>query len=222
MVNRSIPKNQAATLQPLVDRAFEQFEVVSQRLLQILAPHGQLACRAGCSHCCLQQVSVTAPEVFRLADFMRSSWARDDVDKRLARVRGVAETVRGISAAEHRGTECPFLDDGRCSVYVVRPLVCRGANSMDAAACGRPGAPVPVYVELWNAAQQLQEQLDREAHKTTGRREMFELSCAVTVALEHPDAEARWRNGELILASARHSWFEGDVLRHWQRSPPIR
>ena len=89
---------------------------------------------------------------------------------------------------------------------------------MDAAACETPSGGIPVYVELWETAQQLQEKLDREAQRTTGRTEMYELSCAVAVALGRPDAEERWRRGDPILQEARHSWVENGKLRHWKRS----
>jgi hypothetical protein len=52
-------------------------------------------------------------------------------------VAAARERTRGLSAAERFSPEhpCPFLDDGACSIYEVRPLSCRGMNSLDAGEC---------------------------------------------------------------------------------------
>jgi Fe-S-cluster containining protein len=200
-----------------VDRAFEVFEERRSKLLRVLAPHGELACQEGCSHCCKQQVSVTAVEVFRLVSHLRGDSVASRWDERVNRLRTAAHAVRGKSAEGHRGTTCPFLENDRCCVYEVRPLLCRGANSLDAEACSVPGKPIPVYAELSEAAQQLQERLDRAAHRQTGRKEMLELCNATLVAIDTEDAQTRWAAGEAVFEGARHSWFERGKLFHWSR-----
>jgi hypothetical protein len=78
-----------------------------------------LACRAGCAACCHQRVSVLPAEADAIAAHLR----RSDP----ARIDRLTERPRNAA--------CPFLDDGRCSIYAVRPLRCRGLHSRDAAAC---------------------------------------------------------------------------------------
>jgi hypothetical protein len=66
----------------------------------------QVTCRAGCSSCCVDGLSVLPVEAFAIASHTA--------------VHGVA-TLR----ADGDGS-CVFLDDdGRCVVYPVRPLLCR-------------------------------------------------------------------------------------------------
>src|SRR5262249_13214760 len=47
------------------------------------------------------------------------------------------EATRGLSSAQRFSPDqpCAFLEAGRCSIYEVRPLSCRGMNSLDAGEC---------------------------------------------------------------------------------------
>jgi len=200
----------------LANRAFQEFATRSARLLRVLPAQRQLACEAGCNHCCKQQISVTALEVLELAKFLRNERSPEALALLIERTRETADAVRGRTAAQQRGTLCPLNQDGLCTAYEARPMLCRGATSFDREAC-KSGAPVPTYAEVWDAAQTLQERLDHAAVQICGRKEILELHNALLIALELPDAESRWRRGEPVFKRAAHAWFEGDQLRTWKR-----
>jgi putative zinc- or iron-chelating protein len=103
------------------------------------APAGGVACRAGCDHCCHQAVSVTVPEALAIVDHLRTRLPAEALRALTARVGAAWAAQRGLSPAERFSPEhpCPFLDAGRCSIYEVRPLSCRGMNSLDADDCAR-------------------------------------------------------------------------------------
>lgn len=84
------------------------------------------ACRgAGCSHCCKTSVMIRQAEA-------------DAIGKKIGRTaRKVAyrdpEKIKGLAFDEkYAGSTCPFLVDEKCSVYDVRPYVCRQAHSLNA------------------------------------------------------------------------------------------
>lgn len=158
---------------------------------------------------------MTALEALELVAHLRATLAPDALRAVQRRVDAVAAVVRGRSAEQHRGTLCPLNARGLCQAYAARPLLCRGASSFDAGACERRGAAIPSYAALADAAQTAQEQLDDEGARATGRREILELSNALSIALALPDAAARWRRGEPIFRRAAHAWFEGDTLHTW-------
>jgi hypothetical protein len=101
------------------------------------APAGAVACRAGCDHCCHVVVGVTAPEALTILAHLEHSRSPGDLARLAARVAGHHERTRGLSSAERFSPEhpCVFLEAGRCSIYEVRPLACRGMNSLDAVEC---------------------------------------------------------------------------------------
>jgi Fe-S-cluster containining protein len=97
-----------------------------------------IACREGCSYCCCKPgVLVSIPEVLRLAGHVRAAFdpARlADLKERAARY--VAQLHgRHFNDLVSESVPCPLLVDGHCSVYEVRPLVCRGFNSTSVDAC---------------------------------------------------------------------------------------
>lgn len=103
-----------------------------------LAGHRKVACQAGCSHCCVLNVAVLLPEAAVIAAWLEMRTPEGDRELLLDQLRKQAVRVRWMEDSEriHRSTVCPFLDQaGRCGVYPVRPLVCRGVTSLDQAAC---------------------------------------------------------------------------------------
>lgn len=93
-------------------------------------------CRKGCSHCCRQQIRVPRAEAevivewllrdavylvnnlkTRLASWL--AWYRTEYPKLLA------SDVDPADAFYSYGPQCPALVDDACSIYPVRPVVCR-------------------------------------------------------------------------------------------------
>ena len=80
-------------------------------------PREEIVCTAGCDACCkgLMGENLTLTE----AEFVC-----------------ITEVV-GKKRFEFNGG-CPLLEDGKCSVYLYRPIVCRAMNSFDANWCKKP------------------------------------------------------------------------------------
>lgn len=100
---------------------------------------GGVACGAGCSYCCHAQVKLTPMEALVLFSWLKKTFTEDQqtaLKKRITNNRELTEDVD----LEHRVgvkdlTPCIFLDKGDCSIYPVRPLICRAWTSYDRATC---------------------------------------------------------------------------------------
>lgn len=103
------------------------------------ASNGEVACQAGCSHCCHQTVGVTPLEAFVIVEHLTHSRTPEQLSDLIEVLSERVERTRNLSAAEQYSPEfpCVFLANSACSIYEVRPLVCRGMNSLDADACRR-------------------------------------------------------------------------------------
>lgn len=91
-------------------------DVQVEEHLRKIAKNGVVpACRQGCQACCLEpSVPFTAPELAVI------SWYASEVLAGDLRARVKTRLI------EHRSRlECPFLVDRVCSIYEVRPLICR-------------------------------------------------------------------------------------------------
>ena len=129
--------------EPTLERVIELTEramASTSRLIAGLlerAPEGALACRAGCDHCCYQVVGVTAAEAVTIHAHVTRSRGPDELERLRAHVADLYARSRGLSSAERFSAQhpCPFLAGGSCTIYEVRPLSCRGMNSLDASEC---------------------------------------------------------------------------------------
>lgn len=96
----------------------------------------QLACHKGCGTCCRLQVVATMPEILMVARYVRAmapGFRKVGIDLPL-RLAGSAPG-EDHDRPMKLGRECPFLAEGICVIYPVRPLACRGHASFDEVAC---------------------------------------------------------------------------------------
>jgi hypothetical protein len=178
------------------------------------------ACRAGCAHCCHQTVGVTAPEVFAIYEHLRTTLDAAALAGVADRIRAADDRTRGLPAAERVSPElpCVFLADDRCSIYDVRPLSCRGTNSLDAAACERNlrdpeghaafvagEASVPCYIEPIRAFHAVTAGLQLALDQLHGLEVLpLELTGAMRILVDDPVAvPAQWLGGKDPFAAAR-------------------
>jgi Fe-S-cluster containining protein len=82
---------------------------------------------------------VTPPEALLIGYHVERSFTDQQKEELLQRNRHVFELIAGKNPDEivmmRYELPCIFLQDGMCSVYDVRPVVCRTCTSVDAAHC---------------------------------------------------------------------------------------
>lgn len=160
-----------------------------------------IACRKGCSHCCTQMVTLTAPEAFFVAAQLR------DKPEVIAAIHDANAKTRGLTMEQRlrTGLMCAFLKDHACSIYGSRPLGCHGFVSVDLNACiaafvngAEPNIPMPgEFVQALYANRILL----MAALRLAGLPDVaFEMNEALSAILLQENAEARWYAGEDIFA----------------------
>jgi Fe-S-cluster containining protein len=111
-----------------------------------------VSCRAGCAHCCRQPVFITPLEGVAIREVVEAKGMARKVEARIRRYLGeirarkngmtglkaLWSNVRGLGPAPSPslrravyGPDCPFLENDRCTIYAVRPLMCREHISFD-------------------------------------------------------------------------------------------
>ena len=195
------------------------------------APQGAVACKAGCDHCCYQSVGVTPPEALAIQDHLRKTLPAADLAAVAAHIADRNERTRGLSSNDRFSPEhpCPFLREGRCSIYEVRPLACRGMNSLDAGECAtrlRDPAARAAFLADGSGGQSFMEPI-RAVHAVSagiqlGLSELYdldmrplELTAAMHLLLNGPASAADdW-------AAGKHP-FESAVRGDWSADPNLR
>jgi len=130
------------TDKPSDDELIQTCRVVQEMAETALVRHrsnaSRIACGRGCSHCCVVNVSVLQPEATTIVDYLER---KHDGNRLLALKRKIDELHAAIQWLDDEERirwkqPCALLDDsGSCSVYPVRPLLCRGLTSTDAETC---------------------------------------------------------------------------------------
>ncbi len=158
-------------------------QVVNQAFEQ--TPKAQ--CTVGCSHCCKsRRVEVSLPEAFFIAEHIKQL---PDVEQSEIQMR-LDEAVDTIN--NHKPlNECAFLKDDACSIYEVRPAVCRKAHSQDVSACEQ-NKEIPQHLNVVLGAeammlgtQQAYQQLGYDADKK-------ELNSVMRAALTDVSMFVEW------------------------------
>lgn len=115
---------------------YEQLDRSVAELREHIEGEGEVvSCREGCTNCCYQRILATDVEVRAIVDHLRArSRPGALIDLRRRAVEQLAR-VRAIRQRHyyHLREPCVFLDleKQRCTVYVVRPVVCRLHLSVD-------------------------------------------------------------------------------------------
>ena len=117
IMHESIPKALGATG---ASRRYKYTRLVelADRAAALMAP--DVTCRKGCAHCCRIPVAISAGEARQIAKFIG----------RTAHPVSTPAT-REENIARFTGKPCPFLKDNLCTVYEVRPMVCRLFHSLE-------------------------------------------------------------------------------------------
>lgn len=206
-----LPTPSPDLLQRVIEDADGFAEAATAKHLDPASP--PVACSTGCSHCCYQLVSVSAPEVFRIVRYLRTSMPRVQMEEVVGRVRSLDKATRGASSKARVNIKkpCAFLDaDGSCTIYAVRPLACSEFTSYDVQACKRgkrigfkPFGLIHEKARMiaFNAVRQgLQDGL-AIAVPQAGTN-LLELTAAISTALDHPAPEQAWLSGENVFVKS--------------------
>ncbi len=96
-------------------------------------------CSSGCSYCCYSQVNITPVESLLIHAFIIENFSAVELKGLKAKIRENLFLTAGKTLQDRftikEQAPCIFLKEDKCSVYSVRPFICRAWNSLDHKAC---------------------------------------------------------------------------------------
>jgi Fe-S-cluster containining protein len=160
-----------------------------------------LACKNGCFWCCYFTVDVRAVEVFSILDFMERELSPEQQARVRREIAANSAMLQGVSELERmrRNVKCPFLAEGRCSIYEARPQTCRNYHATDVTGCRAsyehpenididPDFAPFVYQSGGAHVDAFCSSLQQSGYDTRA----YELSTALAVAMSDPQSRARF------------------------------
>jgi hypothetical protein len=164
--------------------------------------------------------------VFTIHNYLMSSVSDDVRQRSFERIRQADQRTRGLSSRELAPEyPCPFLQEGQCSIYEVRPLACRGKNSLDAKACEQSlhdpeirqrflagTFSVPCYLEPIRAFHAVAAGTQLALDELFGlSMQPLELTRAMRVLIDDPGGVSEgWLSGKDTFAEARGANMSAD------------
>jgi len=198
-------------LSPLFESVIGCTTAITDSVRQNDPPIKPLACEAGCSHCCYQyDVGVTPFEILCIAAHILETYNKDEQAVVLDKIAMAEKKKRSLPIEDwgYGKFPCPLLVDEKCSVYEVRPLVCRAMNSYDGDRCRqnretpRNDSSVPMYGHQYEIAKFARVGIQRGLSDVSLQNEILELVPALRIALTTSGALLRWLAGERIFEEA--------------------
>ena len=178
-----------------------------------------IACKKGCSWCCYKQVGVSPLEVFLIAEHLKNKRIKISLEDIKSRLTALDQITNGLTSEARLSSQlpCAFLVEDSCSIYEVRPLACRGGNSIDADLCRRhvedmenvqkeeklEGRPYWIHAVPFHVMRVLREGLTTGMKKWDLGQEKLKLTAASRIALHEKDALENWIAGKDIFANGR-------------------
>jgi len=167
-----------------------------------------IACAPGCSFCCYNQVELTPLEALVLGDFLIARVPAGKLPLLLGALKEEKARLQALRPEElarrRREFPCPLLVGEHCSVYPVRPLMCRAMHSLDQEHCRRSLAspellPDRYYQHRHDFALALSRGLREAAAQAGLQAGVLGLTAALADVLATPDALTSWLAGERIF-----------------------
>jgi Fe-S-cluster containining protein len=170
-----------------------------------------LACKAGCSWCCHFSVDVRPVEVFSILEFVEQHLAPSEQSRVRNEIAANAAVLEKLSDLERvqRNLKCPFLNEGRCTIYAARPQTCRNYHATNAAGCQKSFEEPdnldidPDFAPLVYQAGGAHVDAFSKAMGDAGYDvAAYELSTALTAAMAEPEAiRKRFENKQATFAT---------------------
>ena len=170
------------------------------------------------------RVLATPIEVISLAQFIHDTFPKDELNELKERLAAADNITHGMTDEEHGSAHvwCPLLVNDRCSAYAARPLECRAYVSMDVNPCRKTfdnyvDWTIPLYFPQYSIYKHVQAGLVFAWQGGGVEVELLELTAALRIALQRPDAAQRWLGGEDVFRAAALSPSDPDyeALQPW-------
>lgn len=185
---------------------------VDQAIVQVQARAGvALACGPGCHYCCHLKVDVQPAEVFPIIDYLRDHFSLDKIDQIQAKAAANWKRIEPMDIRQHLAANlpCALLEEGKCSIYPVRPSTCRACHARHLRTClesfehpenfDLPGSDLPevrlALSEVWSAFSQAYADLGYDIRP-------YDLNGAINEALANSRSRKTWLDKGLAFSSS--------------------
>ena len=166
-------------------------------------------CKPGCHYCCFNQPMVTPPEALLIGHQVERTFTDHEKLELSDRIRKILEQTDGrrpdeIAMMRHELT-CIFLQNGMCTVYQVRPAVCRACSSTSSKHCEmvfesrNHMSRLRCYQQIHEIFKTVHTGLVSQCRKMGCQSDSLRIAEAVQDYFRHPEPIHAWLQGETVF-----------------------
>jgi hypothetical protein len=195
----ALPKNGQNALALAQEVESKASEVLGRSLPSLAFPRW-----AECSDSKSEPICVTAPEALAIAEELRHSLPPYEAERIYERAKSNLQLLASAAESGAAGGICPLLaEGGRCSVFSVRPLHCRGRCCPDCDAPQAESSSTAVSASQFAAtfSKGISEGFSQALSAAGLDGGAYELNRALVEAIEEPNALDRFVRGEPLIAA---------------------
>lgn len=156
-----------------------------------------LACKAGCSGCCSLRVEIFDFEAIAIANHVESMFNEPDKARLVERLGRASEAAKGLKTSEHF-VPCAFLEDRMCTIYDMRPAMCRKYHSVSLQSCLDRGEAQEIE-GLKNTTMASFQGFIEGVKQSGLKPTLHELNQALHRLCSDPKAMRNWLNGITVF-----------------------
>ncbi|MFN8575975.1 MAG: YkgJ family cysteine cluster protein [Candidatus Sericytochromatia bacterium] len=194
-----------------INIAMNQLQQESENLVNTQIESVNVDCKLYCTFCCHNQVSLTAPEVMLISDYIKNNFTKDEILSLKKRVDSLDKDVKGMNAFQRKKAKkaCALLIDNKCSVYPVRPLACKGWNSMSVKDCedafnSGEEKNIQAFAPPLVITNSVSIGISNSLKNNGMNSDNLELNSALKIVLEKYNVSEKYLEGKNIFREAKH------------------
>jgi len=166
-------------------------------------------CRPGCQYCCYNQPIVTPPEALLIGHSVEETFTDRERSELFERMVSILELTRDKGQDEimmmRHELPCIFLINRMCSVYEVRPAICRACSSTSAEHCATvfesrdARARLRCYAQIREIFQTTHVGLIESCEEMGCQSDFLLIAEAMHDYFRHPRPVEAWLDGEKVF-----------------------
>ncbi|NTV28434.1 MAG: YkgJ family cysteine cluster protein [Methanothrix sp.] len=166
-------------------------------------------CQPGCHYCCYNQPIVTPPEALLIGHSVEETFTDRERSELFERMVSILELTRDKGQDEivimRHELPCIFLINGMCSVYEVRPAICRACSSTSAEHCATvfesrdTRARLRCYAQIREIFQTAHAGLIESCEDMGCQADFLLIAEAMRDYFQHPRPIEAWLDGEKVF-----------------------
>lgn len=157
----------------------------------------RLICSKGCSHCCTLRVEVFGYEVIAIARHIRETFSAEELAEVTGKLAEASNNAKGLRMEEHF-VPCALLKDGTCSIYEMRPAMCRKFSSLSLESC-LDNCQAAENKGLKESTMASFHGFAEGARHSGLKKTLYEFNEALNVAVTEPLVWKRWIAGSEVF-----------------------